>query len=106
MASRFNPLYSAVIDIDDSGNNTVISATTGRSIKVHKMFFIAESGVTITMYDGSSTALSGPMKFVGSQGMVLDIDEDAWFTTTAGNAFVMNLDIAVQVSGTIYYTLE
>lgn len=110
MAGTFNPLRSAAISCSTVGNNTIIAASSGKAIKVYKMFFVVDSGVSITFYDSTTTAMSGAMKFVGNQGIVLDMDGNndpqPWFNVTPGNAFVFNLSDAVQVSGTIYYTQE
>lgn len=90
----------AVIDCASSGDNTIIAAVAGQTIRVYRMFAIAASTVTVTVKDGASTALTGAMT-LGS--CVLDEDDSPWFTLTRGNALILGLGDAVQVSGRVYY---
>jgi hypothetical protein len=96
-------LTFATINISSSGDNTVIAGVSGKIIKIYRMLMLANSSASITFKDGASTSLTGPMLFGGSGGMVLDFQEEPWFTTSATNDFIVNLSSAVQVSGSIYY---
>lgn len=93
-------LSEIVVDIADSGNNTVIAAVAGQTIRVYRGFFIAASSVAIIVRDGASTNLTGAMT-LGAH--TLPYDGLPWFTCARGNAFVLNLGSAVQVSGRLYY---
>ena len=93
-------LSEASIDAAGAGDNTIIAAVAGQTIRVFKLFAIAASSVAVIAKDGASTNLTGAMT-LGS--IALDYDERPWFTCTVGNAFVLNLGGAVQVSGRAYY---
>lgn len=97
-------LSKASISVSSSGNNTLISGVSGQSIKVFKMFLVFGGAANATFQDGSSTALTGAMPFLSNGSIVLDLDSVPWFTTSAGNAFVLNLSTGVTATGTVYYT--
>jgi hypothetical protein len=92
------------INISSSGNNTVIPALTGAGFKIWKMWLVANGAVTVTYQDGASTAISGPVALVSGGSQSFSYEGTAHFNTSIGNAFVINLSGAVQVSGTVYYT--
>lgn len=92
------------INAASSGDNTLIAAVVGQTIRVHKLFFVASGAVNIKFKDGASSDLTPATPFYAGGGVVLDFDGDPWFVTTAGNAFVLNLSAAVQISGRIYYS--
>lgn len=95
-------LLSATIDISSSGDNTIIPGVTLQVIRVFRIFAISPSSVVVTPKDGvGGTEFTGPLT-LGS--FVLDFDGESWFTCSAGNAFVLNLGTAVQVSGRVFYT--
>lgn len=99
-----SPLQAAVINTTSTGNNTLISAATNQIIRVFKIFFVVGGTTNITMQDGASTALTGAMPFVANGAFVLDNSGTPWFTSSAGNAIVLNQSGAVQISGAVYYT--
>lgn len=93
------------INAASSGDNTLIAAVTGQTIRVHKLFLIASGAVNIKFKDGAGgTDFHPAIPLYAGGGMTLDFDGDPWFLTTAGNAFVLNLSAAVQISGRIYYS--
>lgn len=95
-------LLAAPINISTSGDNTIITGVGGQVIRVFKIFAVAASSVLVTPKDGTGgTAFTGALT-LGS--FALDFDSQPWFTTTAGNNFVLNLGSGVQVSGSVFYT--
>lgn len=92
------------INAASSGDNTLIAAVVGQTIRVHKLFFIASGTVNIKFKDGAGSDLTPAMPLYAGGGVTLDFDGDPWFVTTAGNAFVLYLSAAVQISGRIYYS--
>ena len=96
-------LTRTAIDTASSGNNTLIAAATGRRLVIHRVFLVPASSVTVKFRDGASTDLTGAMTLAAL--FRLDVEDNPWFTTSVGNAFVMNLGGAVQVSGAVYHTL-
>ena len=92
------------INISASGDNTIVAAVTAQTIRVHKLFLAASGAVSIKFKDGASTDFMPAFPLQAYGGMVLDSDQDPWFVTTAGNALIINLSAAVQVSGILYYS--
>lgn len=92
----------AVIDISTSGDNTIITGTATKKIRIYSLVFVSEGTVSITLKDGA-TAISGAMAFSANMGF----SENFWpapITLSSGNAFVINLSAAVAVRGFVIYT--
>jgi len=97
-------LLSSVINIATSGNTTVIPGTTGKVTRVYALTLTAASPVSATFQNGVSIALSGPMNLVAGVPLTLPFTSQPYFTTSAGNDFVINLSAGgVEVAGTAYY---
>lgn len=95
---------SASINVATAADQTIVGAVAGQAIQIVGLVLVAAGAVTVTPKDGS-TALTGAISLVAGQPFIL-VPERAvipWFTTTAGQAFVLNLGGAVQVSGRVYY---
>lgn len=100
-------ITSATINIVASGDNTIVAAVSARKISVWKIFFWVNGTVSVTIKDGASTNLTGAMAMVAQNQFNKWLDETSpWFVTTAGNALVINLSGAIQVSGRVYYSLQ
>jgi len=96
-------LKVATINISTSGDNTIISAVSGKKHYILKLVIIAEGAVDIILKHGA-TAWTGPMKFADLTGLTLDL-EFAPLITDENEAFIINLSAAVTVTGfVIYYT--
>lgn len=96
-------LTSAVISFSNTGANTLVSVTTAQqTIRVFRMLFIVDAATSVTVMSGS-TALSGALSFVANQGLVLDFSGDPWYTTAAGEAFILSQSGTALVAGTIWY---
>lgn len=81
----------------------MLPATAGVGYKVWKLWLVANGAVTIQYFDGA-TALSGPIALVSGGSQSFAYDGTANFIVSIGNAFIINLSGAVQVSGTVYYS--
>lgn len=103
-APTTTPLTNAAVSFSSSGDNTVVSGTGGQTIRVHRIMFVVAGTVNVTLKDGASTSLSGAIPMTAYGGLILDLSDTPWFVTAAGNAFIINLSAAVQVSGFIQYT--
>lgn len=100
-------ILSAVINIATAASHTIISAVTGRKIKITSFLFTTGGDVNVTLQDGA-TALTGALDFGGTsepRGIVSNFGDNA-LGLTSGNAFVITLSAAVQVSGLVNYYLE
>lgn len=99
----------AVINASSSGDNTLVAADTGKTIRVLSYVFVAAGTVNITFKSGASTSLSGAMPFVVNAGAVAPPSSPAagaYMQTAANQALVMNLSQAVAVTGHLSYYLE
>jgi hypothetical protein len=95
---------STVVVNSTSGTIAAPAGVTGKIIRVYKLFLVVGGTTNITFQDGT-TALSGPVPLIANGSITLDMDGQAWFTTSVGNAFnIGNSGSSVQVSGTVYYT--
>lgn len=99
----------ALIDISSSGDNTIIVAPTGTSayIAIDHINFVSDSAVSVLL-KSDTNELSGTYSLTSSQGFVLEnsyLDPNGVITCVAGEAFIINLDSDVQVSGFIKYRI-
>ena len=94
----------APISIAVAGDNTVIAAVVGQTIRIYHYDFVVNNNVTATLKDGA-VAMSGAYQFTAGAGMAYDAPGGIYpIVLTAGSGFVINLGGAVQVSGFIQYT--
>lgn len=97
-------LSKAKIDIVTSGDNTIIPLSAGKKHKIVKIWFVCAGAVDVTFKEGA-TAITGAMSFGQGGGLADDGDLNPIEIAT-GQAFVINLSAAVQVSGMVRYVTE
>ena len=98
------PAIAAPINISAATTHVIISGVTGKRIRIVSLFFTVGDEVDITLFDGG-TAISGPMDFGGSsepRGIVIPFPYSP-LEFMVGNAFKIELSLAVQVSGMVCY---
>ena len=94
----------AVISASLSGDNTVVSAVTGKKIRVISMFLLATSAVSARFESSAGgTAKSGAMPLSANGGFVLPKNEVGWFETESGQLLNLELSGAVLVAGGLTY---
>lgn len=101
-------LQQTPINVNASGTSTLVAGQAGKQIKVYRLKLIVAAAVTIYIQDGS-TVLDGPLSFAANEGMVLDLtglDMPPWYTTSPGNALVMNCGSTVQIGGNLDYLVS
>lgn len=105
--SQIMQFTTGVLNFNSSGDNSAIAASTGKTIKVWKIWFTVAGAVNITFKDGTGgTALSGATVLTqNGSSMTLYYDGSPHWVTSPGNAFVMNLSSGVAVTGQVYYTI-
>jgi len=104
-----NGIKSAAVSYATAGTQATIAAPTKGKIRIHGIALAAAADVTATLKDGS-TALTGAMtlaKTAGplSLGVPPDPNRILW-ELSAEAAFNITLGGAVQVSGTVWYTIH
>lgn len=102
---QFRAVKYAVIDAATSGDNTLVSAVSGKKIRVHSCFIVAAGAVNVRFESGASgTALTGQMNCAANGGFVLPHNEAGWFETAAGSLLNLELGGAVSVDGSLTYS--
>jgi hypothetical protein len=99
------PLSEVSINAATNGDNTIVAAVVSQSVRLYRFFLMATGGaVNVKWKNGAGTDFHPALTLLGNgSGWQLDFDTLPWFTTTAGNALILNLSGAVQVSGRAYY---
>jgi len=108
LLKRGGTIAEAVIDTASSGDNTLVAAVTGQTIRLYKIVLYANAANTVILKDGASTKLMGNIDLPAKAGYVIDNDSSGHcpFTCTVSNALVLNLSAATQVSGRVWYTID
>jgi hypothetical protein len=102
-----NNLLKADISIATSGDNTIIAAPSAGYIAIDHINFIPTTAVNVQLKDGS-TAYGGAYPLDTKQAFTIENaiqSPKGVITCTPGEAFVMNLGSAVQVSGFVRYRI-
>lgn len=81
-----------------SASGTVVSAVSGKRIKVYAVKLVVSAGLNVNFRDGASTNLEGSMALAANGGFVEFVNPPNFlFATTAGNS----LDLVVSGTGTV-----
>ena len=98
-------LSEVAVDAAALGDNILVPSVALKGVRVFKLFLVFDGATVVTFRsgDGDGVALSGPISMLAGGSIVLDFDGYPWFTSTAGLAFIIHLQTAVQVSGRVYY---
>jgi len=94
----------ADINFATSGDHTIIAAPDNGYIAIDHINFIPTSAATIQLKDGS-TAYGGAY-YLNNQAYTIEnayLNPKGVITLSVGEAFVINTDVAVQVSGFCRY---
>ncbi len=90
-----------------SGDTTIVSAVTGKKIRVISAFLIAAGDVDVYFVDGNNTAFCGDgtngLDLTANSGFTLDYNPVGWFETGSGFSLDINLSGAVRVAGCVTY---
>jgi hypothetical protein len=109
-AAPTTSLYTqAAISFNASGANTVVAGSSGKTIRIYRIFFVNADGSTttqITIKDSTPTSFSGAFPLIPAGSFSGDGNGDPLFITASGKGFVINSSAAVQISGTVWYTIS
>ncbi len=90
-----------------SGDNVLVSAVTGKKIRVVAGWMIAGGDVDVFFVDGANNAIAGDgsngMDLTANSGFTLPWNPVGWFETASGQSLDLNLGGAVRVAGAITY---
>lgn len=87
-----------LIDTAAIGDTTLLAGATGFRYKVRQLFLVPLTAVSVTFKSGSNK-LTGAMGLAATSVFTLDYADEAWMTTNTGEALIINLGTAIQVSG-------
>lgn len=100
----------AAVSAAGSGNNTLVAAVSGKSIKVLALLLVVAGDVDVRLESGASgAALTGVISLdAAGNGFVMPHADYGrpWVQTAAGALLNLELSGAVQVSGCIVYYTE
>lgn len=102
MSSIIGGLNVATVSTSSSGDTTVVAAQPGKTVNVHRVKLSLASEATVQFKSGSN-ALSGPETTLTQ---VLDYNDNPWYRTLPGEAFVISLGSAVQCGGSVWYRID
>ncbi len=94
------------VSVASSGNNTLLAAVTGSSIRVLSYTLVAASAVTVDIQSGATgTSLTGVMSLITGVPLVVNFQKEGHFQTAVSTLLNISLGGSVQVSGFITYCL-
>lgn len=94
----------ANIDCATAADHTLVASVPGHAIRVVSMMLRSDDVVTIQFLSGA-TPKGGTMQMTDGDVIELPLNEYGWFETAKGEALVLNLSAAKQVSGWVQYFL-
>jgi hypothetical protein len=100
-----NDMLVAIVNFNSTSDQSVIAATAGQSIRVHRGHLWIPSAVNLFVYDGASAnnLLLDPLSPPDKGQIRLPFDSRPHWQTTAGNALVIKASAAVQIYGVLFY---
>jgi len=97
-------LTKVALDFTSTSDQTVVSATSGQTTRVHRVRLYIASAVTLSVYDGTSSGtLLEKMVFAGGGVYVLDFDPRPYWITSANSALTFKASAAVNITGVVAY---
>lgn len=95
----------AKIDAATSGNNTLVSAVSGKKIRVHAYTLVSAGTVTARFEsDADGTALTGQMTLAVNTVVSVPFSPVGHFETVAGKLLNLELSGTISVDGHLVYT--
>lgn len=97
---------SAVINVESSGNNTIISAPgTGQRLKIYAILLTVGGAVNVRWESGASgTALTGVTELEDREGYSISVPPPAFLFECADNALLnLELSASINVDGFVSY---
>ena len=86
-----------------SGDNTLVSAVSGKKIVIMSILVVLGSAETTLIFKSGSTDLTGSMVFSDNSGPNLGYSPMGHLETASGEAFILNLSGANTTGGFLTY---
>lgn len=89
-----------------SGDNTIIAAPSGTNMMVHGLVLVPSADVTVKIKCGTRVQADLDLKAFMTYAMddMAGQDGQGFYECKTGEAFIINLDAAVQVTGQAKYS--
>lgn len=101
--SVLTPKFAA-ISASNNGNNTIVSAVTGKKIRVLQMDLMASGTVNAKFQSGAGgTDLTGLSYLIANTGIVRPFSQYGWFETAESALLNLNLSAGQAVGGSLLY---
>jgi hypothetical protein len=100
---------AAAITFSSSGANTIVAGVGGQTIRVMRIFFVNSDVTTatnITIGDTTVTNFSGAFLLQSGGSFNGAASGEPLYVTASGKGFQLNSSAAVQISGTVWYTIS
>ncbi len=97
----------AAISFSGSGANILVAGVGGQTVRIMRLFIVnsdAATATNITIQDTTPTSFSGAFRLASGGSWSGDGAGDPLYTTATGKGFQLNSSVAVQISGTVWYT--
>lgn len=101
-----NPFTVTPFSVSTSGDNLIVSGVPGKQIHIFRMKMASAATVNVTIHDSVAVVFDGPIPLLAGFPWILpfsSIDNPAWYETSIGAGFVINLSATVLVGGNIEY---
>lgn len=92
----------ATISTGVNGDNTIVSAVSGKKIRILSYMFISSGSVTAT-WQSNATNISGPMPLIASTGVSAGYNPKGHFETLAGEDLQINQNSTAILGGHLIY---
>lgn len=99
------PVKRAAVAATTLGDNTLVAAVTGKSIRVLALVLVASGGANTVRFesDAGGTALTGQMDLAADGQLVLPYNPAGWAATVAGELLNLELSAGTAVAGVVTY---
>ena len=93
-------LTQVAINATVSGDNTIVTGTARKSVKVYQMVVgPASAAVNALFKTGTASAITGTMALSTSEALVLNFSPYPWLRTNATDSLILNLSTTASVGG-------
>jgi hypothetical protein len=105
--SQLDGFAQQPINFSAAGDNVIVAGLGGQIVRLFRITFVVGGATNLEFKDGTSIVVAGPYPLAANQSFVLDytfVGMPPWFTTSMGNALIINSSNAVQIGGAVDYT--
>lgn len=100
LVARFS---SVNINSATSGDNSLITGTTGQTIRIFGLFIGSTGAQTWKFKSSTATDLMPFFPAAAGGNLVLPITGEPYYITTTGETLYINQSTSVQISGRVFY---